>query len=90
MGDRWEQRSFAASVQIIFVTFSVVSVALRGLPATPAPDIGLLVLATVVGIIVGTLLTRFVPSRIARLAMLSIAWAGATVVLARGILALLV
>ena len=42
------------------------------------------------GIVVGTLLTRFVPSRIARLAMLSIAWAGATVVLVRGILALLV
>lgn len=90
VGDKWEQRGFAASVQIIFVTFSVVSVALRGLPATPAPDIGLLVLATVVGIVVGTLLTRFVPSRIARLAMLSIAWAGATVVLVRGILALLV
>jgi uncharacterized protein len=90
VGDRWEQRRFAASVQIIFVTFSVVSVALRGLPVTPAPDVGLLVLATVGGIVTGTILTRFVPSRIARIAMLSIAWAGATVVLVRGILALLV
>ena len=48
----------------------------------------LLIAATVTGIIVGTLLTRFVPARIARIAMLAIAWAGATVVLVRGILAL--
>ncbi|MET0736093.1 MAG: TSUP family transporter [Microbacterium sp.] len=89
VGDKWEQRSFAASVQIIFVSFSLVSVVLRGLPASPAPGILLLVAATVAGILVGTLLARFVPSRIARIAMLSIAWAGATVVLVRGILALL-
>ncbi|MET0296720.1 MAG: TSUP family transporter, partial [Microbacterium sp.] len=35
VGDKWEQRSFAASVQVIFVAFSAVSVALRGLPASP-------------------------------------------------------
>lgn len=88
VGDKWEQRSFAASVQVIFVAFSAVSVALRGLPASPAPDVWILVAATVAGILVGTLLTRFVPARVARLAMLGIAWAGATVVLVRGILAL--
>ncbi|SIT88557.1 TSUP family transporter [Microbacterium sp. RU33B] len=89
VGDRWEQRRFAASVQVIFVAFSLVSVALRGLPASPAGDVWLLVAATVGGILVGTLLARLVPARVARLAMLSIAWAGATVVLVRGILALL-
>ncbi len=89
VGDRWEQRRFAASVQIIFLSFSIVSVMLRGLPVSPAGDIWLLVASTAAGIVVGTLLTRFVPPRIARIAMLSIAWAGATVVLARGILALL-
>ncbi|WP_404431735.1 TSUP family transporter [Microbacterium lacus] len=89
VGDKWEQRRFAASVQVIFVVFSAVSVALRGLPVSPIPDVWILVAATVAGIIVGTLLTRFVPPRVARTAMLTIAWAGATVVLVRGILALL-
>ncbi len=88
VGDRWDQRRFAASVQVIFAVLSLVSVALRGLPVSPAADIWLLVAATTAGIIAGTLLTRFVPPRIARRAMLAIAWAGATVVLVRGILAL--
>jgi uncharacterized membrane protein YfcA len=89
VGDRWEQRRFAASVQIIFVAFSLVSVVLRGLPASPIADVWMLVAATVAGILIGTLLARLVPARLARLAMLAIAWAGATVVLIRGILALL-
>ncbi|WP_439591592.1 TSUP family transporter [Microbacterium sp.] len=89
VGDQWEQRRFAASVQVIFLVFSTVSVLLRGLPASPIADVWLLIAATVAGILIGTLLTRFVPPRIARIAMLSIAWAGATVVLVRGILALL-
>lgn len=88
VGDKWEQRRFAASVQVIFVVFSAVSVALRGLPASPAGDVWLLIAATALGIALGTLLARFVPTRIARIGMLSIAWVGATVVLARGILAL--
>ena len=90
IGDGWEQRRFAASVQVMFVAFSAVSVALRGLPMTPVADVLLLVAATVLGILVGTLLTRFVPARVARLAMLSIAWAGAAVVLVRGVVALVV
>jgi uncharacterized protein len=88
VGDKWEQRRFAASVQVIFAVFSIVSVALRGLPTSPVGDVWLLVAATVAGIVVGTLLARLVPARIARVAMLAIAWAGATVVLLRGILAL--
>ena len=89
VGDNWEQRRFAASVQIIFAVFSVVSVALRGFPQSPVGDVWLLIATTVIGIVIGTLLTRFVPARVARIAMLTIAWAGATVVLVRGILALL-
>jgi uncharacterized membrane protein YfcA len=89
VGDGWDQRRFAASVQIIFLSFGVVSVALRGLPVSPLPDVGLLALATIAGIVAGTLLTRFIPTRVARFAMLTIAWAGATVVLIRGILSLL-
>ncbi len=88
VGDKWEQRRFAASVQVIFAVFSIVSVALRGLPTSPVGNVWLLVAATVAGIVLGTLLARFVPAAMARFAMLAIAWAGATVVLVRGILAL--
>ena len=90
VGDRWPQRRFAASAQVIFAVFSVVSVALRGLPASPIEDVGLLVVATIAGIAIGTTLSRNVSPRIARFAMLAIAWAGATVVLVRGILAVFV
>ncbi|MGZ0711469.1 TSUP family transporter (plasmid) [Coraliomargarita sp. W4R53] len=88
VGNKWEQRHFAASVQVIFVVFSAMSVALRGLPTSPVVDVWTLIAATAIGIGVGTLLTKFVPARIARLGMLGIAWAGATVVLVRGILSL--
>jgi len=89
VGDRWPQRRFAASVQVIFAVFSIVSVALRGLPVSPVEDVWLLIGATAAGIAIGTILSRNVSPRIARIAMLAIAWTGATVVLVRGILALL-
>ena len=89
VGDGWPQRRFAASVQVIFAVFSIVSVALRGLPVSPVADVWTLVAATASGILIGTLLSRHVSPRVGRIAMLAIAWAGATVVLVRGILALL-
>ncbi len=89
VGDRWPQRSFAASVQVIFAVFSLVSIALRGFPAQPPLEILILIAGTVAGIVVGSLLTSSVPPAVARRAMLVIAWAGAAVVLVRGILALL-
>ena len=89
VNDKWDQRSFVASVQVVFVALSSVAVVLRPLPVAPLGDIALLALATVAGIALGTWLARFVPARAARLAMPTIAWVGATVVLVRGILALL-
>lgn len=88
VNDKWEQRSFVASVQVVFTAFSLVTVALRPLPATPIGDIAWMALATVAGIALGTWLSRFIPARAARLAMLAIAWIGATVVLVRGVFAL--
>ena len=90
VGDKWDQRRFAASVQVMFVAFSAISVALRGLPATAAADLWMLVAGTAAGILIGSLLTRYVSPRIARRAMLVVAWAGATVVMVRGALALFV
>lgn len=88
VGDRWAQVRFAASAQVIFVALDLASIALRGLPVMPLEDLGALALATVAGIAIGSILARNLAPRIARIAMLAIAWAGATVVLARGILAL--
>ena len=87
VGVGWPQRSFASSVQVIFAVFSAVSVLLRGLPTAPAIDIGILITATAAGIVVGSLAARVVPARVARVVMLVIAWSGAVVVLARGLLA---
>lgn len=89
VGDKWAQPRFVASVQVIFAAFSIVSVALRGLPVSPPADIALAALATVAGIAAGTWLARFIAPRIARIGMLAVAWAGATVVLIRGVLALI-
>lgn len=83
VGDRWAQRSFAASAQVIFLAYGLVSVLLRGLPAAPVPDVLLLSTCTAVGILGGALLARVIPIRVARIAMLASAWAGALVVLVR-------
>jgi hypothetical protein len=47
-----------------------------------------LVVATAAGILIGTLLSARVPTRVARTLMLAIAWMGAVVVLVRGVVSL--
>lgn len=88
IGDGWPQRSFSASVQVIFAAFGVITVALRGLPAEPPVDVALLAAATAVGIIAGSALARVIPPLVARRAMLVIAWSGAALVIVRGVIAL--
>lgn len=88
LGDRWEQRRFAASAQAIFLGFGVASVLLRGLPHTPPIDLTVLGLATALGMIIGAALVRVVSPRLARTAMLFFAWTGTVVVLVRAVLAL--
>jgi len=88
VGDRWEQRRFAASAQVVFLGYGLVSVVLRGLPSAPVSDLMWLSLATAAGIVAGTFLTRIVPASAARTLMLWCAWAGAAVVFARAVLAL--
>lgn len=89
VGDKWDQRSFAASAQVILLGYGIVSLTLRGMPATPPWDLALLSACTVIGIIGGSFLVRVVPERLARTAMLWCAWAGALVVLVRAFFALL-
>lgn len=85
IGDRWNQRSFSATVQVIFAILSFTSVIMRGLPESPVFDVTVLLIVTVVGILIGTFLSRFVPAPVARRAMLVIAWSGAVVALVRGV-----
>lgn len=85
VGDGWNQRSFTGTVQVIFAVLSLSSVILRGLPVSPVGDVVTLTIVTVIGIIVGSLLTRLVTTRAARRAMLVIAWCGGCVALLRGI-----
>ncbi|MGF3055865.1 TSUP family transporter [Microbacterium sp. YY-01] len=89
VGDRWDQRRFAASVQIVFLGYGVVSVALRGLPTAPWHELAVLGAATAVGILVGAWLVTRVSIAFARAAMLAFAWLGTAVVLIRGIVALI-
>ena len=88
VGDRWEQSRFAASAQVVFLGYGLVSVLLRGLPSAPISEMMLLAAGTAGGILLGALLTRIVSARLARSMMLWCAWAGVLVVLGRGFLAL--
>lgn len=87
VGDRWDQRRFAASAQVILLGYGLVSVLLRGLPSIPGADLTLLGVCTAVGILGGALLTGVVPLPVARRAMLLCAWAGTVVVFVRGLIA---
>lgn len=88
VGDRWDQRRFAASAQVILLGYGLVAVLLRGMPSIPVTDLAVLGVCTAAGIIGGALLTRVIPLSLARWAMLSCAWAGTVVVFIRGLLAL--
>src|SRR5690606_28290600 len=87
LGDRWEQRRFAASAQVIFLGYGLVSIALRGLPSSSPVEVTALGVCTAVGILGGGLLVRIVPAALARTVRLWCAWAGSLVVLVRAVLA---
>lgn len=87
MGDRWEQRRFAASAQVILLGYGLVSVLLRGLPSSPLWELTVLGMCTAAGIIGGALVIRVIPIAFARAVMLWCAWAGALVVLVRACVA---
>lgn len=86
VGDRWAQRGFAASAQVIFLAYGLVSLMLRGLPSAPVPHLLMLGACTAVGILGGALLVQVIPIRAARIAMLVSAWAGTLVILVRAII----
>lgn len=89
LGDDWPQRRFAASAQVVFLGYGLISVALRGLPSTPAPELAILAACTAGGMLLGALAARRVPLALARRVMLLCAWAGTIVILGRATASLL-
>lgn len=89
VGTGWHQKQFASSVQAVFVGLSLISVLFRGWPPVAAVDLVTGLIATAVGIIAGSALTRWVSPVVARRGMLAIAWIGTLLVLIRGIVALI-
>ncbi|MGC3953006.1 MAG: TSUP family transporter [Propionicimonas sp.] len=88
VGDSWDQRSFAGSAQVILLGYGSLSLALRGLPSQAAPEVLILSVCTAAGVLIGGYLGRRIPARIARLAMLVCAWAGAAVMAVRALISL--
>lgn len=88
LGDDWPQRRFAASAQVIFLGYGLVSVALRELPTIAAADLTVLAICTAVGILLGAYAARRVPVAVARRVMLLCAWAGTLVMLGRATVSL--
>lgn len=88
--ERWDLKRFVATMQVVFVLYHVITLAWRGFPEATAPaELSILAAVVVAGIIGGGLLARVVPVRWARWAMFAVAWAGAIVVLGRGVLGLI-
>ena len=91
---RWEQRSFAATLQPLFVVSGLVSFV--GKYFTGAADVSdvpfaiwpIGLVAMVIGVLSGALLSRKVPREAARTMAITIATLGALTALARGLLSL--
>lgn len=97
VASRWGHRSFAATLQPVFLLANLTSIITKALAgATPPPDLVpwwawlVPVVGVPVGIAVGTVLARRVSLRHARAAALTVAAAGGVVALVRGVLGLLV
>ncbi|WP_448809255.1 sulfite exporter TauE/SafE family protein [Agromyces bauzanensis] len=85
---RWEQRSFAATLQPFFVTLSTVTIiAKRTMTPAEAPDWswwawGLLIGAMLLGVAVGDRLARHISARAARIGVIAFAYTGALTAIA--------
>lgn len=88
----WQQRSFAATLQPIFLTMGAVSVLTKvGLGAAPVsglPHAGVIALVVgmvPIGILVGGLVARRVPAEVGRNVAVAVVTAGALTLLVRGV-----
>lgn len=96
VASRWGHRSFAATLQPVFLLANLASIITKALAgAGPPADVvpwwawGVAVAGVPVGIVVGTVLARRVSLRTARTVALTVATAGGVVALVRGVLGFL-
>lgn len=91
---RWEQRSFAATIQPFFATLGVLAFTSKawslpdGLPDYPWWLWPLIMGCTLVGLTAGEFLSRVVSVRLARLSVIVLAYAGGVVAIVDGALAM--
>ncbi|WP_369375271.1 sulfite exporter TauE/SafE family protein [Promicromonospora sp. Populi] len=95
LATRWDHRSFAATLQPLFVVMNVMSVATKlgfgAIPSGSAPAWWVwpvLLAGVLAGVALGTVLARRVPTRVASIIALTVAVAGAVTALTRGLLTL--
>lgn len=86
VASRWPQTAFAATAQLYFFVLGLASL----LAKHAIPDLGWhqlvgCLVAVIAGVVVGERLSKRVPPRVARIAVVAIAFAGAGLILARGI-----
>ncbi|MCF4121682.1 sulfite exporter TauE/SafE family protein [Antribacter sp. KLBMP9083] len=93
LATRWEHRSFAATLQPLLLVANVTSLATKLLlGAVPPADIPawwtwpVLAVAVVGGVALGSVLARVVPTRVAAALAVTVAVAGATTALVRGVM----
>ncbi|ALJ21981.1 sulfite exporter TauE/SafE family protein [Microbacterium sp. No. 7] len=86
IASRWPQRAFAATAQLYFCVLGGVSLLAKwSLPRLDPPQWAACAAAVICGVIVGELLSRWVSPRAARAFVVVIAFAGALLILVKGI-----
>jgi len=86
---RWPQPAFAVSVQPYFCALAIASLAFKGaLPRLAGAGWVSCGVALVLGILAGHFLARIVKPRVARLLVIALAFAGAAVIIVKGVLEL--
>ena len=87
---RWPHPAFAASVQLYFFSLGAISLAAkRAFPILAWQEWAACGVSLIIGIVAGHLLARFVKPRGARVLVMSLAFAGAGVIITKGMIELL-
>lgn len=86
--ERWDQRRFVASAQLVFIVLNVASLAARGLDPGTLSDLVFLVPALVGGLVLGTFLSRRLTPPTARKLSVIVSLSAAAVSVLKGLLLL--
>lgn len=88
LSTNWEHASFVATIQLYFAGLSAATLVARGLPHLDPAAWVVAIVALVVGLFLGHLLSKHVPQNMARWLVIGVALAGGVATVAKGVLAL--